>query len=95
MGIAAFLCIAIGIYPAPLYAMLPYEVDYQPYTTSHVLSQLQLLLFAMLAFAILVRTGLYPEEIRSTNLNTDWIYRKAGPAVVRAIGGAIGSYNFV
>jgi multicomponent Na+:H+ antiporter subunit D len=91
MGIAAFLCIAIGIYPAPLYAMLPYEVDYQPYTTSHVLSQLQLLLFAMLAFAILVRTGLYPEEIRSTNLNTDWIYRKAGPAVVRAIGGAIGS----
>ena len=83
MGIAAFLCIAIGVYPDPLYAMLPYEMDYEPYTTSHVLSQLQLLLFAMLAFAVLIRTGLYPAERPSTNLNTDWLYRKAAPALVR------------
>ena len=92
MGIAAFLCIAIGVYPDPLYAMLPYEVDYQPYTTSHVLSQLQLLLFAMLAFAVLIRTGLYPAERPSTNLNTDWLYRKAAPALVRcvmALGGEL------
>ncbi|MHA1151909.1 MAG: Na(+)/H(+) antiporter subunit D [Alphaproteobacteria bacterium] len=92
MGIAAFLCIAIGVYPDPLYAMLPYEVDYQPYTTSHVLSQLQLLLFAMLAFAVLIRTGLYPAERPSTNLNTDWLYRKAAPALVRwvmAMGGEV------
>ena len=92
MGIAAFLCIAIGVYPAPLYAMLPYEIDYEPYTTSHVLSQLQLLLFAMLAFAVLIRTGLYPAERPSTNLNTDWLYRKAAPALVRwvmALGGEV------
>ncbi len=92
MGIAAFLCIALGIYPEPLYAMLPYEVEYEPYTTSHVLSQLQLLLFAMLAFAILIRTGLYPAERPSTNLNTDWIYRKALPALVgwaMRVGGAV------
>ncbi|RMD63047.1 MAG: Na(+)/H(+) antiporter subunit D [Alphaproteobacteria bacterium] len=85
MGIAAFFSIAIGIYPAPLYALLPYEVDYQPYTGGHVLTQLQLLLFAMLAFALLVRSGLYPEEIPSTNLNTDWIYRKAAPALIARI----------
>jgi multicomponent Na+:H+ antiporter subunit D len=92
MGIAAFLSIAIGVYPDPLYAMLPYEVDYVPYTTGHVLSQLQLLLFAMLAFAVLIRTGLYPAERPSTNLNTDWLYRKAAPALVRwamALGGEI------
>ena len=92
MGIAAFLCIAIGVYPDPLYAMLPYEIDYEPYTTSHVLSQLQLLLFAMLAFAVLIRTGLYPAERPSTNLNTDWLYRKAAPALVRwvmALGGEV------
>ena len=83
MGLAAFLCIFLGVYPEPLYAMLPYEVDYQPYTTSHVLSSLQLLFFAMLAFAVLIRTGLYPAERPSTNLNTDWIYRKALPALVR------------
>ncbi len=92
MAIPAFLCIAIGIFPGPLYAVLPFPVDYQPYTASHVLSQLQLLLFAVLAFAVLVRTGLYPKELPSTNLNTDWIYRKALPALVRwsmAVGGEI------
>ena len=90
MGIAAFLCIFLGVYPEPLYRLLPYAVDYQPYTVSHVLSQSQLLFFAMLAFAVLIRTGLYPAERPSTNLNTDWIYRKALPAVVAwflAIGG--------
>ncbi len=92
MGIAAFLCVAIGVYPDPLYALLPYEVDYEPYTTSHVLSQLQLLLFSALAFAVLMRTGLYPPELRATNLNTDWLYRKAAPALLRwvmALGGEV------
>ena len=59
--------------------MLPYTVEFEPYTTSHVLTQLQLLFFAMLAFALLVRTGLYPVELPSLNLNTDWIYRRALP----------------
>ena len=79
MGIAAFLSIALGVYPDPLYAMLPYPVDYQPYTGPHVLKQLELLFFAMLAFALLVRTGLYPAELPSLNLNTDWIYRRVLP----------------
>jgi multicomponent Na+:H+ antiporter subunit D len=92
MGIAAFLCIFLGVYPEPLYRLLPYAVDYQPYTVSHVLSQSQLLFFAMLAFAMLIRTGLYPAERPSTNLNTDWLYRKAAPALVRwvmALGGKV------
>jgi multicomponent Na+:H+ antiporter subunit D len=48
-----------------------------------VITQLQLLLFSALAFAFLMRTGLYPPETRSVNLDFDWIYRKALPAVVR------------
>ncbi len=79
MGATAFLCIAIGVYPAPLYALLPYEVDYVPYTMTHVVTQLQLLFFSALAFAILMRTGVYPPEMRSINLDTDWIYRKLLP----------------
>ena len=39
-------------FPAPLYAMLPYPVDFVPYTGSHVVSQLQLLLFSGLAFFV-------------------------------------------
>ena len=92
MGLAAGLCIFLGVYPDPLYALLPYEADYQPYTTSHVLSQLQLLLFSALAFAVLIRAGLYPPELRATNLDTDWLYRKAAPALlcwIMARGGGV------
>ena len=82
MGIVAFLCVAIGVYPDPLYAILPYAVDYHPYTSDHVVAQLQLLFFSALAFAVLFRTGLYPPEIPSTNLDTDWVYRKLIPSVL-------------
>ena len=29
MGISAFLCVAIGVYPQPLYDILPYPVDFE------------------------------------------------------------------
>lgn len=85
MAIAATFCLGIGIYPQALYAILPYPVDYLPYTTTHVVTMLQLLMFSALAFAVLQRTGLYPPELRSTVLDTDWFYRKAGARLVVAI----------
>ncbi len=85
MGITACLCIGIGVYPEPLYAILPYAVDYAPYTTAHVITQLQLLLFAALAFTTLIRKGWYPEEIHSTNLDFDWVYRRVLPAAAHLI----------
>jgi len=90
MGITAFLCVYIGIYPEPLYAVLPFPVDYTPYTTAHVITQLQLLLFALLAFIVLIRTGWYPAEMPSLNLDTDWNYRRLLPCVIRWAGGIIG-----
>ncbi|MBL4721496.1 MAG: Na(+)/H(+) antiporter subunit D [Alphaproteobacteria bacterium] len=83
MGLAAALCIYIGVYPDPLYAILPYPVDYVPYTTGHVISMLQLLAFAALAFAVLQRTGLYPPELRSTVLDSDWVYRRFIPRRIK------------
>lgn len=85
MGITATLCIGIGVFPGPLYGILPYAVNYEPYTASHVLSQLQLLLFSALAFTILMRTGIYPPELRSTNLDSDWVYRRLLPAWIEPI----------
>jgi len=82
MGLAAFLCIAIGVYPQALYNILPYPVDYAPYTTAHVITQLQLLMFSALAFVFLFKTGLYPPEVKSVNLDTDWFYRVAAVAVL-------------
>ncbi len=90
MGIAAFFCLAIGFYPDPLYAFLPYAVDYVPYTADHVITQLQLLLFAALAFGWLIRSGRYPAEIKALNLDTDWVYRRWLPGLVddlRQVGG--------
>lgn len=80
MGIAAFLCIFIGIFPGLLYSILPYPVDYEPYTAPHVIDQLQLLFFSALAFTLLMRAGIYPAEIRATNLDADWFYRKGAKA---------------
>ena len=90
MGLAAALCIAIGVYPEPLYALLPYPVNYVPYTTAHVITMLQLLAFAALAFAVLMRTGLYPPELRSTNLDTDWVYRRLAPNLIRSFVKSLG-----
>ncbi len=75
MGLGAFVCILLGVYPQPLYAILPYPVDYIPYTGAHVVGQLQLLMFGALAFCLLILSGYYPAEMRAINLDTDWFYR--------------------
>ncbi|MEA3302687.1 MAG: Na(+)/H(+) antiporter subunit D [Pseudomonadota bacterium] len=80
MGLAAALCLFIGMQPQYLYSQLPWEVDYWPYDATHVLTQLQLLFFSALAFVWLNKRGIYPPELRSVNLDVDWIYRKFLPA---------------
>ena len=89
MGLTASLCIIIGVYPTFLYDLLPYEVNFIPYTASHVITQLQLLLFSALAFVFLYRNNFYPAEIRATNLDFDWLYRKPGAYLVRTLGSLI------
>ncbi len=75
MALAAALCLAIGLYPEPLYDLLPYTVSYTAFTASHLLTQLQLLMFAVAGFVFLYRRGWYPAEIPATNLDFDWTYR--------------------
>ena len=91
MGIAAVACIFIGIYPSALYSILPYPVEKSPYTAASVITKTQLLVFSVIAFAVLIRNGWYPTEMRSTNLNTDWFYRKPGAAMVRGLAALSGS----
>jgi len=80
MFIFAFLCIALGVYPDPLYSMLPYPVEYEPYTADHLVTQFQLLLFAGLAFFLLLPMMKRTETI---SLDFDWFYRKPGVAIVK------------
>jgi multicomponent Na+:H+ antiporter subunit D len=75
----AVLCIGLGIWYQPLYALLPYAVNYAPYTGPHVVSQLQLLLFSGLAFFVMLP---WLRRTLTISLDFDWFYRVLGPAVV-------------
>lgn len=77
----AFLCIALGVWPEPLYALLPYEVNYVPYTAAHVITQLQLLLFSGLAFFVMLD---YLKRTPTITLDVDWLWRVAGPEVAKS-----------
>jgi multicomponent Na+:H+ antiporter subunit D len=73
MGMAAFMCIGIGVFPGPLYKLLPFAVHFDPYTGDHVTSALGILLFTGLGFFMLLKK-LDPEPTISAD--TDWVYRK-------------------
>lgn len=85
MGIAAGLCIFIGSYPSFLYSLLPFPISYSPYDVTHVLTQMQLLFFSALAFVWLNKKGLYPPELPSTNIDSDWLYRRLVPRMMNVL----------
>ncbi len=94
MGITAFLCVFIGTFPqVTLYKILPYAVDYAPYTPSHITAQTQLLFFSALAFTLLLMSGIYPAEIRAINLDSDWFYRKGGRLFYRVMDKGLNAIN--
>lgn len=72
MTMAASLCLMIGIFPDLLYGLLPYSVDFHPYTGVHITETMGLLLFTGLGFALFLK-HLDPE--RTISLDTDWFYR--------------------
>lgn len=103
MGLAAAMCLAIGLYPGWFYALLPFRdqagefLAQDLFSFSHVIEQLQLLVFAVLAFMVLWWFRLYPQERPGVILDVEWIWRKAGPGIgrvlarpARAIGRMIG-----
>ncbi len=106
MAILAFLCIFLGVYPQPLYNILPFEVgaagevairtapgliiDYNAYTSAHVVTQSQLLIFSALVFflclPLLKRTN-------TISLDTDWFYRKGGVLFYKVAGRSLNGVN--
>ena len=72
MVLVSALCILLGVFPNLLYDLLPYPVEYVPYTAGKVLFYLQLLLFSGLAFFLLLPLMKRTETI---SLDWDWIWR--------------------
>jgi multicomponent Na+:H+ antiporter subunit D len=78
----AALCILLGLFPGLLYRLLPFPVHYVPYTAEHVLTQLQLLLFAGLAFFAMLP---WMRRTLTITLDTDWLWRVAASRLYRAL----------
>ena len=78
----AALCIGLGVFPGPLYALLPFPVAFVPYTAAHVLTMLQLLLFSGLAFFIFLPVM---KRTLTVSLDVDWAYRHFLPRLVRVL----------
>ncbi|MGH8197501.1 MAG: Na(+)/H(+) antiporter subunit D [Steroidobacteraceae bacterium] len=74
MLLFSFLCLLIGVYPQPFYALLPYPVDFDAYTAGNVLFYLQLLLFSGLAFFLLLPLM---KRTQTLTLDFDWLWRVA------------------
>jgi multicomponent Na+:H+ antiporter subunit D len=86
MGIGAFLCILIGIYPKLLYDLLPYPVYYHPFEAGKVVAMMQLLLLTLAAFWI------YIDKLggeATISLDTDWFYRNFGRGLLRFCNGPL------
>ncbi len=90
MGMAAFMCIGIGVFPGPLYRLLPFTVDFNPYTGDHVTSALGILMFTGLGFFMLLRK-LDPEP--TISVDTDWVYRKGSRVFMWFVNKPISIYE--
>jgi multicomponent Na+:H+ antiporter subunit D len=73
MGLTSALCFIIGVYPKALYSLLPFPVEWHPYTAMHISEMMQILCFTGLIFFLLVKK-LTPED--KINLDVDYFYRK-------------------
>jgi len=91
MGLSAGLCLVIGLYPGWFYSLLPFKDQAQEFlvqdlfSTSHIIQQLQLLVFAVFAFMVLWWFKLYPPERPGVIIDIEWVWRKGGPMIGRAL----------
>lgn len=90
MGILAFLCIFMGVYPQILYDMLPYPVEYVPFTVTRVFSITQLFIFSFMGFWLLRKLVKgHPAYV----LDTDWPFRIAGEKLMHFCKGPLQAFG--
>jgi multicomponent Na+:H+ antiporter subunit D len=82
MVLMSVVCIVLGIFPQLLYWMLPYPVEFVPYTAPHVVHMLQLLLFAGLAFFVMLPMM---KRTLTISLDLDWFWRVAWVRLFRLV----------
>ena len=86
MGILAFLCILLGVFPKILYDLLPYPVEFVPYTLTRVFSLTQMFIFTFLGFWLLRKLVVgHP----TYTLDTDWLVRIPGKLFLQFCNGPL------
>jgi len=78
MGITAFLCVFIGLYPQSLFHILPHPAHYHTFTLHHIAGTLQLIFLSGFAFLI-ARKVFAPHE--GLILDFDYFYRKGARGI--------------
>lgn len=73
----AVLCVGIGLMPQTFYQLLPYQLDYEPNTPDHIVTQFQILLFSGAAFFLFLKYYGW-HLVESLTLDLDWFYRVWG-----------------
>jgi multicomponent Na+:H+ antiporter subunit D len=87
MGLAAAVCVVTGMFPgATLYAILPFDAVYEPFTAHHFVEALQLLIGTALGFWLL-RAKLGGEP--TTTRDVDVLYREPLSMVMNRAGATI------
>lgn len=78
----AFISLILGAFPQLIYMILPDMVDYNAYAHNRIITQLQLLIFAGLAF-LLMLPAMKPTA--TISLDFDWFFRVMGLYFLRLI----------
>ena len=86
MGILAFLCIFLGVFPKILYNLLPYPVEFVPYTLTRVFSLTQMFIFTFLGFWLLRKLEV---GHAAHTLDTDWLVRIPGKLFIQFCKGPL------
>ncbi|MFQ3323824.1 MAG: multicomponent Na+:H+ antiporter subunit D [Pseudomonadales bacterium] len=76
MVLFSLACLGLGMYPQAIYHLLPYSMDYVPYSMGKILFYLQLLLFSGLAFFLLLPLM---KRTLTISLDFDWFWRRCLP----------------
>ncbi|UCG77619.1 MAG: Na(+)/H(+) antiporter subunit D [Nitrospirota bacterium] len=93
MAFMAFLCIFLGLFPGPLYDILPFEMEhYHAYSFAHVTTQLQLLMLSALVFFLFLPLLKRTDTIA---IDTDWIYRRGGAFFYSVVDRVLNGFNEV
>jgi multicomponent Na+:H+ antiporter subunit D len=95
MGLAAAVCVVTGVFPGgTLYAVLPFDAVYQPFTAHHFVEALQILIGTALGFWLL-RVKLGGEPTMTSDVDVlylrplSWVVNVGG-AALEGLGRQVG-----